>query len=238
MNTESSDSSWSKKWRDHLADMDESFTEEADLIKDSSSATSKHSDSAFRNLASSAPDPAALLVQLIGNSVNYSGVSKSDASLHLASSASTETSPHEVNIEHGEMIQLDPALNPLWGRPVYGLIIGSNETEFTLVPFSAIDIPATEGELLTGLGESGLKVLCAWNVTQLPKKLLYRHFKLDVASDQLLEDLSSLIRSLQNREEIPESLAERVGPSPFGLSPEKLEYLDQEERLFEKLLNP
>lgn len=228
------DSSWLTQWRQHLADNDFFSVPDDSLLLPESESPSPRTEGS-QHLASSAPDPASLFRKELIQSIRYDGLAPAeDASLHLAG-ATSPLLPRAINLKCGEIVQLDPAINPEWDRPVFVLILSLDEEAVRLVPFGPVDLPASDGEIISGLDETGLNVLCVWNLSTLPLQVFARHFKIDGAGDDLLADVETLLSVLQSGEKVPPSLAPRVGPSRFRFSPEKQDYLDHEEQLFTSL---
>lgn len=234
MTPPSPDSSWLTQWRQYLADND-FFSKADDSLLLPESEPASPAVQMGRHLASATPDPAALLRKRFAESIRYDGLEPAkDASLHLAGAALPHL-PRTINLKRGEIVQLDPAINAGWVRPVFVLILSLDGERVRIVPFGPVDLPASDGEITSELNETGLNVLCVWNHSTLPLRTFARHFKIDVAPSSLLADVEELLSVLQSGEKLPLPLAPRVGPSRFLFSPERQDYLDHEEQLFTSL---
>lgn len=238
MNPPSHENTWSDQWKDYLSD--QKLLEESDdslILPDSSRDSTPPVEN--RHLASGALSPAELLRKKMRESINYDRLADSTGfSLHNTGPASkSETAQRSICLNRGEIIQLDPAISSDWNRPVFVMILDSGPKTAQIVPFGPLDLPASDGELITGLEETGLNVLCVWNTTEIPLSMLDRHFKIAHTEDKLVSEVNSLLLALRNQEKVPAELASRIGPSRFRFSLDKQDYFDCEEALLSFLVS-
>lgn len=236
MSSSPSESPWSIQWSQYLADQEHCAKRDESLVLTDPTDERQSADPSKRYLASGHSGLQDSLRKNLRNSIRYNGADHaSRASRHLVG-ASLSPLPGTAGIQVGEIIQLDPALCPEWDRAVYVLILSVDEREAEVAPFGPIRVPANEGELLTGLGESGLDVLCAWNASRIAASHLGRHFKIATVEGNLLEETRALLCAIRSGGVVPPELLPRVGPSPYRFSAAKQEYLDREESLLFSLI--
>jgi hypothetical protein len=230
MNIIESNTLWLESWLSHLEVL-KSFESETNplLPTISSSAPSLRPDQSV-HLASTGSGVAEALLKTFHDSIRFDRANSESGFEHFSSSGQNPT-PSTGNLLRGEVVQVDPTLNIDWRRPVFVMITESDGDPVTVMPFSPLPIPATDGELLTGFDEEGLEVLCVWNITQIPRRSLDRHLKITQADESLVNDATALLNGLQHRQQISPELRNRIGPLPIRLSDEKQNYLDLEEKL-------
>jgi hypothetical protein len=142
-----------------------------------------------------------------------------------------------VPIVRGQIRQLNPELNPTWGRSVIVLIlrVDDKEAKALAVPFGEFTEPAFEGELATGLRDQSMAVLCVWNASWVRFDKLSRSWWLTDAFDDQLHDAAALYDARARREPVPAALQARTGPPILHPLDPRHDYLDAEAGLLEDL---
>lgn len=157
-----------------------------------------------------------------------------DAGLNLVRASEKSAA---VALQRGEIRQLNPDLKPSWLRPVLVLLltVDQERQRALVVPFGPLARPAFQSELSTGIEDESLAVLSVWNAVWLPADLAARSWVVEQASASLLTDIESLRAALVNKQNPPESLADRVGPPLLHPTDPRQSYVDSEESLLEDL---
>lgn len=225
MNKESDDSRWADEWNELVTDLNDTMEDEKAMVKESAFSSSNTNP----HLAAKGKSVANAFLRQIRESIRYEGATGSASQSVFVSSA--PASQAKVEVSKGDIIQLDPSLDPSWCRPVYVLIMDQTDEKITIIPFGPLSLPATDTELATNLGERGLDVLCVWNVSKIERKHLQRHFAIAHADDEFISEVESLLEAIRSKSPAPEPLQARVGPSRFGVGEAKQDYLDHEEGL-------
>lgn len=140
-------------------------------------------------------------------------------------------------IQPGEIRHLLPGLVPDVSRSVFALVAEVREGKALLMSFGPLSRPATTDELLTGLDDHGLQVLCLWNAVWVPLGTITKSWKLDVWADELLADVKKLKESSYAGDGIPDSLTDRVGARIEHPQDPRWDYLEQEGELFVRILD-
>jgi len=151
------------------------------------------------------------------------------------SSGGRQMSP--VPIVRGQIRQLNPELNPAWSRSIIVLILRVNhdEARALALPFGEFTEPAFDGELATDLKDLSLAVLCVWNASWVPLNKLSRSWWLTDVYDDLLHEAAELYDARTQREPVPATLQDRVGPRILHPLDPRHDYLDAEAGLLEEL---
>ena len=108
------------------------------------------------------------------------------------SSAPQTPEPNHASPEAGQIRLLPPTKNTTAPneRPIYVLVVSAPETQnFTVIPFSRFDSPATPHEWQTNWSERPLQVLCFWNARTLTPTALKTTWLVQQRSEQQRQEV-------------------------------------------------
>lgn len=140
-------------------------------------------------------------------------------------------------LKAGQILHLRHTEEDLLGRPLHVLVlrVDAAKARALVAPFGPLPIPATQAELLTGIDDTALAVLCLWNASWQPAAALVHGWEIARAEESLLADAAALRTALGRRESVPASLAARVGPPLVLPDDPRHGYLMEEEKLWSLL---
>ena len=137
----------------------------------------------------------------------------------------------------GQILHLKSTGDAMLDRSLHVLVlkVDSAASRVLVAPFGPIPIPATEAELLTGLEDDPLKVLCLWNARWLPADVAVKSWSVGQADAALVADAVALREAVARREALPAHLSSRTGP-PLLMPDDAIQaYLDEEEQIWSML---
>ena len=133
----------------------------------------------------------------------------------------------------GAILHLHPELGVERAIPVHAAVIAhrAEDSRVLLAPFSPLSVPSCEGELLTGIEDASLGVICLWNARWVGEGNARRSWLADWLDPTLLADALRLRDSLRRGEGVPADLRERVAPPVVHPEDPRRKYLDEMEDL-------
>ena len=221
---------WYRDWRNHVSDMNVSQGE-ASFEKGAISSDSLAPRLTARSLSSIESD----MLDMLRNSIAPSiGAGTRRGNLMQASASGVD---ERTNIlRAGQILQLRPKAPTYAGREVFVVVLNVRGGKVEVVPFGPLQTPAFASEMITGMQDEALQVLCLWNAQWLPWKVALRSWHIANVPDQIVEEMQTLRTCLAAKKPLPEYFDAKVGTSEWTPADERFDYLAQEESIWEAFL--
>jgi len=100
--------------------------------------------------------------------------------------------------------------------------------KFLVAPFSRFAEPATPGGLQMNRETFLLRVLCLWNAREIPLDQIQRSWVVDQLPESEIKDMLAVHAVIVSSAELPEHLAERIGPPLAHPLDPRMDYIEEE----------
>ena len=119
--------------------------------------------------------------------------------------------------------------------PFVAVVEKSGDDAWLVVPFSQYSTPAMPGEMDSGDGLIGRRVLQAWNAREVQRQLLEKSFLCGELNTDVTREAAALSRNQLVGTELPEDFSARRGPAVFYEADPRRDYEAETIRRFQPL---